>query len=280
MSSVTTSGAGGAPAPFRSAAIVCAPSDVFTVAKVSLRFSLSSPPLLATGPSGGRIDPSMSARWCRSPGTGAVRPPRMRFVHGRCVLFASAVVIPGGKIVTSTHLARLGSVRFECGEGPLQEIERAAELGQLPRRGLGELRRELLGQGPLDERARGQTSVGQCQAEPPPVIGVRLPAYELATLQAVDDAGDNGRSDLPETSQLARRGGALSNAVESGVLTQAENGTGPGPLDARCHPPAQDGKQRQRLSSAIGSLVHLARSHSVLMTVPAAWGRACHSVSF
>src|SRR3954454_7737636 len=184
----------------------------------------------------------MSVQSCLSPGTNPVRLPCVHLVHDRCLLVASAVVIPGGEIVTSVHLARPRCLRFERGEGSLQEIEGAAELGQLPRRGLRQLCRKLLSQSPLDERARGQTSVGQRQAEPPSVSWVRLPAHELPALQTVDDAGDDRRSDLPETSQLPRRGGAVLNTTEGGVLTQAETGIGPGPADTCGHPAAQDGK--------------------------------------
>jgi hypothetical protein len=50
-------------------------------------------------------------------------------------------------------------------------------------------------------------------------------------------------------------------------LAQAETGIGPGPLDARRYPPAQDGKQRQRLSSAVDFLRQLIRSHRILLAV-------------
>src|SRR5215216_4748541 len=115
----------------------------------------------------------MSVQSCLSPGTGAMRPPCVHLVQDWCLLVASAVVIPGGEIVISVYLARHRCLRFERGKSPLQEIEGAAEFGQLPRRGPRQLCRELLSQSPLDERARGQTSVGQCQAEPPAVIKVR-----------------------------------------------------------------------------------------------------------
>src|SRR5215212_5886278 len=123
MSSLTTSGAGGAPAPFASAATVSGASAVFTVAMVSLRFSSSSLPLRAVGPSGGGISHSMSMRSCLSSDIGAVRLPRVRLVRKRYVGFAAAVVIPGGEIVTNTHLNWPGGLLFECGEGLLQEIE-------------------------------------------------------------------------------------------------------------------------------------------------------------
>src|ERR687898_3530856 len=160
ISSLTTSLADGGTAPFASAAMESGSCDVFTVAMVSLLFSSGSPPQRASGPSGGvtgaRASTSLSVRSYLARGTSAVRSPRAGDVLDRYVLYQSTVVIPDGKILTVTHPLLWRRLLVERGERPLQEFERAAELGEFLRRGPGELRRKLLSQSPLDEHARGQ----------------------------------------------------------------------------------------------------------------------------
>src|SRR5215207_3298620 len=157
MSSLTTSLAGGPPAPFASTAMVSGSFAVFTVAMVSLRFFSNSPWLHATGPSSGLRHTAMSVRSCLCLGTGTIRSSCPGLAGDRCVGSRHAVVIPCGQIVSSAHLDRSGSLLFECGERALQEFERTTQLGQLLWHGLRELSRKLLGQSPLDEHARSQS---------------------------------------------------------------------------------------------------------------------------
>src|SRR5215208_5588900 len=116
MSSLTSSDAGGAPAPFASVEMVCGSFEVFTGAMDCLQFPSNPCPLRAVGPSGGVARLSMSVLSGLSPGTGAMRPPRVGLVHDCCVLLASAVVIPAGEIVTSARSDLLESLLFERGE--------------------------------------------------------------------------------------------------------------------------------------------------------------------
>src|SRR5688500_16740776 len=131
MSSLTTSLSIAPAAPFASAAMVSGSCDVFTVAMVFLRFRSSSPHLRTAGPSGGAAlrDGRRGVRSCLAPGTGALRSPGAGPVDVRCAHSGHAVVIPDGEPVTSGHLDRIWRLLFERGEGPLQEVERAAELG-------------------------------------------------------------------------------------------------------------------------------------------------------
>ena len=86
------------------------------------------------------------------PASGATRSscsPRAGYCRG--------FIIPGRQVIPGTHLVGFPSLLVERGEGPLQEIERTAELSQLLRRGGRKLRRQVIGQGSLDVCASSET---------------------------------------------------------------------------------------------------------------------------
>ena len=118
--------------------------------------------------------------------------------------------------------AREPSLLLEKQQHTVEDIEPLLKIGELLRGERRELLGELTGQSALRALERTPAARGDSEIDPSPVPRAVDPLNVAASLQAIDQPGDDRRRDHQLPSDVAQRGLLVLDELECGQLAKTE----------------------------------------------------------